>query len=194
MKTIEQSAADTILGNPIGTMTIDGKTYTIESPTTATLIMVSALISQLPEIDPDTPRENIIPTLMAAATDCEALGKIAATLILGAKRIKQQPITTMPTLKMERRWSWRHFRKIDTQTTMQTPVFEVDYVANKILENMNPGELHEFISSTLAEAHLADFFVLTTSLRTKSLLTPTREVDKTTAYGHQSEAGQNIGK
>lgn len=193
MNTIEQSVADTILGNPIGTMTIDGKTYTIESPTTATLIMVSALISQLPEIAPNTPRDNIIPTLLAAATDCEVLGKIAATLILGAKRIKLQPITTVKTPGIERRWSWRRLRKIDTPTTTQTPIFEVDYVANKILESMNPGELHEFISNTLAEAHLADFFVLTTSLRTKSILTPTREVGETTAYGLQSEAGQNTG-
>lgn len=193
MKTIEQSVADTILGNPIGTVTIDGKDYRVAPPTTATLIMVSALISQLPEIDPATPREKIIPTLMEAATDCEVLGKIAATLILGAKRIKQQPITTIAIPGVERRWSWKRLRKVDKPTTKLTPIFEIDYIAEKVLENMHPGELHEFISTTLTEAHLADFFVLTTSLRTKSLLTPTREVGKTTAYGLQSEAGQNTG-
>lgn len=194
MITIEQSVADTILGNPMGTATINGKDYRIEQPTTATLIMVSALISQLPEIDPDTPREKIIPTLMTAATDCEPLGRVAATLILGAKRIRQKPIITIDTPTTERRWSWRHFRKIDKQVTKQTPVFEIDYVAQEVLENMNPEQLNEFISNALSEAHLADFFVLTTSLRTKSLLSPTREVGETTAYGLPSEAGQSIGK
>lgn len=193
MKTIEQLAADTILDNPIGTVTIDGKEYQVKSPTTATLIMVASLISQLPEIDPNTPNEDLIPTLMAAAPDCEVLGKIAATLILGAKYIKQQPITTITTYTVERKWSWRHFRKVDKMVAIHTPVYEVDHVANRILENMNPQELHEFINQTLTEAHLADFFVLTTSLRTKSLLTPTREVGETTAYGDLSEAGQNTG-
>lgn len=193
MKTIEQLAADTILDNSIGTVTIDGKEYEVKSPTTATLIMVSALISQLPEIDPNTPHEDLIPTLMTAAPDCEILGRIAATLILGAKYIKQQPITTVTTYNVERKWSWRHFRKVDKMVATQLPMFEVDYVADRILENMNAKELHEFINQVLTEAHLADFFVLTTSLRTKSLLTPTREVGETTAYGDLSEAGQNTG-
>ena len=194
MITIEQSVADTILGNPIGTASINGKDYRIEPPTTATLIMVSALISQLPGIDPETPHEQIIPTLMTAAADCEPLGRIAATLILGAKRIRQEPIITIDTPATERRWSWRHFRKIEKQVKRQIPVFEIDYVAQEVLENMNPEQLNEFISKALSEAHRADFFVLTTSLRTKNLLTPTREVDETTAYGQPSEAGQSIGK
>lgn len=194
MITIEQSVADTILGNPIGTASINGKDYRIEPPTTATLIMVSALISQLPGIDPETPHEQIIPTLMTAAADCEPLGRIAATLILGAKRIRLEPIITIDTPATERRWSWRHFRKIEKQVKRQIPVFEIDYVAQEVLENMNPEQLNEFISKALSEAHLADFFVLTTSLRTKNLLTPTREVDETTAYGQPSEAGQSIGK
>lgn len=194
MITIEQSVADTILGNPIGTASINGKDYRIEPPTTATLIMVSALISQLPGIDPETPHEQIIPTLMTAAADCEPLGRIAATLILGAKRIRQEPIITIDNPATERRWSWRHFRKIEKQVKRQIPVFEIDYVAQEVLENMNPEQLNEFISKALSEAHLADFFVLTTSLRTKNLLTPTREVDETTAYGQPSEAGQSIGK
>lgn len=191
--TIEYLAAQTILENSLGTITIGKKSYEIPNPTTGTLIMVSALISDLPEIDPDTPKEQFISTLIKAAGECNALGQIAATIVLGAKRIKEHPATTIETTEYKRRWSWRRLKFIERPEITITAVFERDYLAEQILDSMNPAELHEFIDHALSEAHLADFFVLTTSLRTKSILTPTREVGETTASGDSSEAGLNIG-
>lgn len=189
---IEQHAAATILENPIGQITVAGKLYQIAPPTTATLIMVSGLISELPQINPDTPDAEILQVIIGSAKDCSALGQIAATIILGAKRIKEYPMTTIDTYNVERRWSWRRFRKVEKVTKSTIAVFERDYIADIILEEMTPAALHDFLMTTLAEAHLADFFVLTTSLRTKNLLEKT-EVDKTTASGHSSEDGQSTG-
>lgn len=190
--TIENKAAATILENPIATIEIGGKQYEVAPPTTATLIMVSSLISELPEINPDMPDTEILPAILSAAKDCEALGQIAATIILGAKKIKQYPMTTVDTYHVERKWSWRHFRKVEKVISTPIGVFERDYIADIILEEMTPASLHEFLIATLSEAHLADFFVLTTSLRTKSLLERT-EVDETTASGLSLEDGSSIG-
>lgn len=190
--TIEQQAAATILEKPIGEVTMAGKKYQIAPPTTATLIMVSGLISELPQIDPDTPDTQVLPAILEAAKDCGTLGQIAATIILGAKRIKEHPMTTIDTYDVERKWSWRHLRRVEKITKTTLPAFERDHLAGIILDEMTPAELHEFIMATLSEANLADFFVLTTSLRTKSLLTRT-EVGETTASGLSSEAGLNIG-
>lgn len=193
-KTIQQRTADTILQNPIGSVTIGEQTYEIEAPTTGTLIMISALASELPQLDPDTPREEFVSALIKAAGESESLGQIAATIILGAKRIKQNPIITLTTTEYRRKWSWRKFRFIDVPEIIPTPIYERDYVADHILDNMTPHDLKGLIDFALSEAHLADFFVLTTSLRTtKNLLNPTREVGKATASGHSSEAGLNIG-
>lgn len=190
---IEQNVAATILEQPIGTITIDGKTFEIPAPTTATLIMVANHIADLPELDTEVSKEEFIPRVMAAAADAHALGQIAATLVLGAKRIKEHPLTTITKYTTTRKWSWRYFRKVEKVEAHDVSVFEQDYFAQKILDGMTPRALNEFISGALSEAHLADFFVLTTSLRTKSILTPTREVGETTASGASSGAGLNIG-
>lgn len=192
-KTIQTAAANTILQNSIGKVTIGDITYEIEPPTTGTLIMVSALVSELPEIDPETPKEKYISTLINAAGECGTLGQIAATIILGAKRIKNHPTTIIRTYEFIKRWSWRKFKFIKVSQPVETPIYERDYIADQILDNMTMREIKDFIDHALSEAHLADFFVLTTSLRTKSLLNPTREVEKTIASGHLSEAGLNIG-
>lgn len=192
-KTLEQQAAATILEQPIGEITVAGMKYQIAPPTTATLIMVSALISELPEIDPETTDTAVLAETLRIAKDCDALGQIAATIILGAKRIKEHPIKTIDTYATEKKWSWRHFKRVEKITKTTLPVFERDYIAGVILEEMTPAALHEFLMATLAEAGIADFFVLTTSLQTKNLLART-EVGETTASGLSSEGGLNIGK
>lgn len=189
---IEQQAAATILERPIATVTIAGKPYEVAPPSTATLIMVSSLISELPEIDPNTPDSEILPTILGAAKECGTLGQIAATIILGAKRIKQHPLITVDTYNVVRKWSWRRFRRVEKVVSSPIGVFERDHIADIILEEMTPAALHEFLMATLSEAHLADFFVLTTSLQAKSLLKKS-EVEETTASGLSSEAGSSIG-
>ena len=72
MKTIEQQVADTILQQPTDEITIGGRTYPIGQPTPATLIMVSGLVSQLPEMDPKS--DNILVEVLAKAKDCRIIG------------------------------------------------------------------------------------------------------------------------
>ena len=49
--TIESIVADALLQKPLGSITIDGQKYTIDRPRVATLILVSKLISQIPDIN-----------------------------------------------------------------------------------------------------------------------------------------------
>lgn len=181
--TIEQKAASAILELPIAKVTLGGDTYEVAPPSTATLIMVSSLISELPEVSPDTTDSEVLPTILGIAKDSGVLGRIAATLILGARRIKEHPMTTVEAWVTARKWSWRHFRKVEKDSTVSTAVFERDHLAGIILEEMTPAGLHDFLMTVLTEAHLADFFVLTTSLQTKNLLKARREVETTTAPG-----------
>lgn len=175
--TTEQKVATTILEEPIGEVTIEGKTYSIPAPTTATLIMVSGLISELPEFDVTQSNEQLYLEILSKAKDGKALGQIAATLILGAKRIKaQNPI-------------WRRI------FSRQKAEYRVKNLAAKILNNSTPKALRELIQALIAESGITDFFLLTTSLHAKSITRPTREVgETTTASGPSSEAGPNIGK
>lgn len=196
--TIEKATADTILQNKIGSVIIDGEEYKIDSPTTGTLIMASGFISELPEIQiEDKDGKDFIAKTLGAAKECDALGKIAATLILGAKRIKEHPICMRLSYQYEKKWSWLKFRRIEVPVETRVPVFERDYLAEKIIDNSTPKELQDLINGILSESNLASFFVLTTSLKEeKNILAPTREVEKptTTASGPSSEAGPNIGR
>lgn len=165
--TLEQRVARTILQQPIGELTIDGATYEIPAPTTATLIAISGYISQLPEFDTNLPDEELTAQVLEKASTCTALGQIAATLVLGAKRIKQQKACP-------RKW-WQFWKK-------KQPL-EFDRLTERILDNCTASQLRELTYDILKEAGIADFFVLTTSLHTKNILKRT-EVDETTASGH----------
>ena len=81
-KTIEQTVAETILEQPFE-VKVGEKSYQVASASTATLILVSEAISQLPHIALDT--EKVVEETLSVAKDCRILGDIAAILILGAK-------------------------------------------------------------------------------------------------------------
>lgn len=79
---IEKQVADTILQEKTEII-IKGNTYYVAPPTIGTLIKVSGLISQIPEIDTQT--DNIIYESLNKAKYCEVMGEILATLIVGSK-------------------------------------------------------------------------------------------------------------
>lgn len=83
-KTIEQTVAETILEQPFE-VKVGEKSYQVASASTATLILVSEAISQLPHIALDT--EKVVEETLSVAKDCRILGDIAAILILGAKNL-----------------------------------------------------------------------------------------------------------
>lgn len=186
--TIEQKVAMTILEEPIGEITIDGKTYQIPAPTTGTLMAVSGLVSRLPQFDITVSDAELAAEVLSHADGAATLARIAATLMLGAKRIAEQRTVSIP-LPEKKHW-WRPWK---TKPRFRTEN-ELDYLTKRILENFTAEQLRELTFEVVQEAGLDDFFALTTSLSTKSLLTPTREVDETTARGASSSDGQSTSK
>ena len=70
-KTIEQTVAETILEQPFE-VKVGEKSYQVASASTATLILVSEAISQLPHIALDT--EKVVEETLSVAKDCRIRG------------------------------------------------------------------------------------------------------------------------
>lgn len=169
-KTLEQQVVDTILQRKTTSLEIDGRTYEIPAPTPATLMMVSEETYNMPDIN-QAPK-SILNETLRTAMDCKALGRIAAILVLGAKRIRENHRVKISQIK---KWSWRKFRFITEAKTQS----EVDYIADRILEELSPQTLNEAITKRLLEMQVGDFFGLTTSLSATNILRATKEVEQT---------------
>lgn len=169
-KTLEQQVCDTILQRKTTSLEIEGRTYEIPAPTPATIMMVSAEVHKMPRIQQNP--KSILNEALRTAKDCEALGRIAAILVLGAKRINE----SHKVVRSERRkWNWRKFRF----TTEQETESELDFVARHIMEELKPSTLNETITQRLMEMQVGDFFGLTTSLSAINTLEATKEVEQT---------------
>lgn len=177
---IEHKVAMTILEEHIGEIALDGETYTIPAPTTATIIAASALISTLPDFDLTVPDDMLPAEVLKNGRHGITLAKIAATMMLGQKRIKEHRTVKVQT-GTNRRWSWRRFRVVEKPTT--ECVAEFDYLTQKILDNCTTAHLREITFALIKEGGLDDFFIITTSLHARNQLAPTREVEEATAYG-----------
>lgn len=172
MENIEKKVTDAILQRA-ESFELDGVTYTITPPTPATLILISELVSTMPVVDRKA--SNILSEVLATAKDLSVIGKIVATLILGAKRIKEQRYVTIDTA---RHWSWKKLRYVATETK----VLELDYLAERILNEVSNEALVKIVSKRLGMMQIGDFFELTTSLSEANQLKRTREVVET-QYG-----------
>lgn len=172
--TIEQKVARTMLAEPI-TIEVGKRTFSVAQPTVATIILVSASVSRLPHVKLDS--EKVVEETLAVAKDCQALGEIAATLILGGEGCKR---TERAVLKGGRRWLWGIF---DTRRYG----LEVDdprqRLADELLNTLSPKELFSLISQILAKLEIADFFGLSTFLTEINLIRPTKVVTGATARG-----------
>lgn len=175
METLEQKAAATILEQATDSITIDGKEYPIAPPTTGTLILVSALVSTMPEVKKDA--ANALYEVLSTAKDLSIIGKIAATLILGAKRIKEHRTVRTSVTEQHSRWSWLRMRTVTTTKKRTTETQEVDYLAQKLLDEVDIQTLNNIIIKRLSSSQFGDFFVLTTSLSEVNLLRRTKEVE-----------------
>lgn len=174
-KTIENKVADTILQRETDTINIGGNDYKVYPPTVATLILVSELIPKMPKVDFNT--ENILAEVLHTAKDMRVIGKIAATLILGAKRIKANHMVEVTKKKEKGFVGW--VKNIVLPNRNARSVSELDYLANELLENLSAKRLSEIISKQLIKIGIADFFGLTTSLYEANLTKRTREVEMT---------------
>lgn len=161
---VEKKVADTILEEG-KTVDINGATYTVAPPSTATLIRVSELIAKLPKINSEG---DVLMESLRVARNTSVLGDIAATLVLGVRKKNRWKDVFKFFLK-HRRWP------------------NVRHLSKEILQ-LSPSKLNEIIIVHLKLMEVADFFGLTTSLSEVNLLKPTKEVvtqtTETTASGH----------
>lgn len=167
-KTIEQKVAETILQKATE-VKVGDKTYSVAPPTTATLILVSEAVSQLPHLKLD--EKNIVGEVLSVAKDCRVLGDVAAILILGAKGLTE-------TVTRRRHVFWP-FNRIEVTETIDRKA----ELSREILDNCSPSELHNIIANLLGGLDLGDFFGLTTFLTEVNLLRQTKVETETTASG-----------
>lgn len=165
--TIESRAADTILENKIGTVEIDGVKYDIAPPTVATLILVSQIISRLPVVERVT-GAAVVNSVLHHAKDFDALGELAAVMILGAKNLTEKRDVVTYTRK------WFGLRRV--KHVREEIIDRKSILAERIMLTLSPTELHNLIISRLNNLDIPSFFVITTSLSEANMLKPTREV------------------
>lgn len=149
-KTILQQVTEVRLG---------GKAYRVAPPTVGTLIMVSEIISQLPqerEIRKGREKQDIL----AGAKDFGLLPEIIAVLVLGAKEINYNG-RNMLIAKMRR----RRYEKL----------------VGKIRDSASPEEIASVTAPMLDSLQLKDFFVVTTFLQGINLTEPTKVENETEA-------------
>ena len=173
MENIEKKVTDAILQRA-ESFVLDGVEYTITPPTPATLILISELVSTMPVVDRKA--SNILYEVLATAKDLSVIGKIVATLILGAKRIKERRYVTIQDETETKRWSWKRLRFVTSRTTIETKVLEVDYLAERLLNEVTNETLVHIVSKRLGMMQIGDFFELTTSLSEANQLKRTKEV------------------
>lgn len=175
MDSLETKVADAILERATDIITIDGREYPIGPPTAGTLILVSELVADMPDIA-DNP-ENIYHEVLRIARDVSVLGRIVATLILGAKRIKEQRKVVAQVSVERKRWSWRKFCKVSMMTTEPIEMLEIDYLAERLLDEVTNETLLRIVAKRLGMLQVKDFFELTTFLSVANRLKATREVE-----------------
>jgi len=156
MKTVESKVAETILQEN-RKIEVGSHVFNVVRPTTATLIQVSKLTSFLPSVKLDD--SNFIYESLSIAENCEVLGAIAATMILGARKQSN----TLVRKKYGLQWL-----KIGKKEK------EIGELADFILYNLTPSELERLIIELLKGLEIQSFFQITVSLLEVNLLRATR--------------------
>ena len=168
METIEQKVASAILEKNMTELKIEGQTYPISSPSIATLILVSEIISTLPIVDKNTPKEQILYSVLHNAKDYKPLGELVSVLILGAKGLTEERV-----VMQEKRFLFGLIRIKRRRTIVVDRKAELSKL---ILENVSPATLFDCIVKRFNDMEIGDFFAITTSLSEANILKPTKEV------------------
>lgn len=166
-QTIESKVAAAILEKPIATIELEGVKYNIAPPSISTLILVSEIVSTLPQVD-DVPNDKIVYSALHHAKDFKQLGNIVAVLILGAKGL-----TDTVTRKVVKK---RFFGLIKSETEETVTIDRKAELAKIVLDNIRPSVMLNIIVRRLNDLEIGDFFGITTSLSETNLLKPTKEV------------------
>lgn len=152
--TIEGKTAQTILQQPT-VVTVGGRQYKVAPPSTATLILASEAIAELPPVTMEA--ENVVNEALYYAKYCRPIGDIVAILILGAREANK------PSETEGRKWSWR--RK-GAETKRET-------LARELLE-LSPRDLQSLLAEVMQLMEIGDFFGVTAFLAAINLTRPTK--------------------
>lgn len=175
METLEKKVTDAILQRSSDSLEFAGNVYPIAPPTPATLILISEQIAEMPEVRLDT--DNLLFEVLNKAKHCKAIGKIAVTLILGAKRINEHRRITVEKVVPHRVFAWKKLRwKTVYYKKVRVEVDELEHLSTLILEECSNKTLREVVTKRLNNMQISDFFGLTTSLSEANLLKRTKEV------------------
>lgn len=173
-ESIEKRVAETILQAPLE-VEIGQKKYSIAPPSIATLILVSEAVARMPQLQLSDKR--VMEDSLAVAKDCRVIGEIAAILILGAKQVNDT-IVTYHTRRKSHLWGLYH-----TETAERKEESHKDKLAQELLEDTTPRELHHIIAKVLLKMEIGDFFGLTTFLCGINLTKQTKVETEPTASG-----------
>lgn len=172
-KSIQSRVADEALERA-EEIRIGGRTYRVAPPSTATLILVSEAVAELPLLDLKS--DSLVTDVLREAKRCRPVGKAVATMILGARKAQegQKEVT------VEERFGPFGIFKREVVKTMPAPLA----VLSEELLYAPPAELQTAFAVLVQRMQLGDFFGLTTFLNGINITRPTREVRKgTTASG-----------
>lgn len=166
-RTIEQIVASAILEKATDKIELGGMVYPIADPSIATLILVSEIISTLPVVDKETPKELRVYSALHYAKDYSAIGDICAILILGAKNLREEKEI------IEEK---RIFGLFPCKKKVKVIVDKQAELSRLILENIKPSTIFDLIIKRLQDMEIGHFFSITTSLSEANILKPTKEV------------------
>lgn len=171
--TTEEKVAQTVLQKPMK-VRVGSKEYAVAPPSTATLILVSAAVSRLPQVHLDG--DKVVQEVLNIAKDCSAIGDIVATFILGAREVDK------PVVREVRRTRRSLLGLLRRETTEEVRETRREQLSRELLENLSPRELQNTLAKIMATMEIGDFFGLTTFLLEINTIRPTKVVSQT-AYG-----------
>ena len=166
-RTIEQMVASAILQKATDKIELGGVVYPIADPSIATLILVSEIISTLPVVDKETPKELRVYSALHYAKEYSAIGDICAILILGAKNLREEKEI------IEEK---RIFGLFPRKKKVKVIVDKQAELSRLILDNIKPSTIFDLIIKRLQDMEIGHFFSITTSLSEANILKPTKEV------------------
>ena len=180
-KTIEKRVAEELEQRP-ETITIAGREYKIAPPSSMTIVLVSEAVAELPQMGLDG--DNLVQDVLREARNCRPLGKAVATMILGAKRIREDRENMEKTCEKKRSFFDRVFgRGAGYSCGERQETGLLGRLERELMEEATPRELHVAFADLVMRMQLGDFFGLTTFLSGVNMTKPTRKVAKTTASG-----------
>jgi hypothetical protein len=151
-KTIERKTADVIL-QAKQHITLNGKKYAVAQPTLATLIEVSAMVSELPQVN--FRQEELVGDVLREARGFRGLADIAALMMVGVSN------------HWLRKWLCLYRRKRLARQLLDIDITELNAAIGTLLRNM----------------HTEDFFVIASFLTNINLTKATRKEATMTASG-----------